>query len=475
MPRRLAESPWLFFSLAGLLLAVAVATQIEVRPPARPVGGASDLLGLRDRRDLNLVFVLVDTLRADRLGSYGYARETSPNFDALAREGVLFENVLTQSSWTKTSMASLWTATNPINHGLLHYDHVMPAEALLPAEILRDAGFRTAGLWRNGWVAPNFGFDQGFDSYVNPKAGAERARIQRANPSTRPLQGTDEDLVDSAREFLDAWGHRRFFLYLHFMDVHQYVYDAESTRFGTSYSDVYDQSILWTDKLLAVLFEALIDRELLDETLVVIAADHGEAFLEHGREGHARNLYQEVARVPFLIVPPFSIEGGVRVPELVSNIDIWPTLLDLLGLPALPNADGRSLVPLIAKAGGFEAGGPGEAEGLARRPVFSQLDRGWGQVEEAKRPLVAVQQGESKLIRHVDRPPRSEFFDLASDPGEQKNLYAARPPALEPLEALADRYARERKSPFGVEPPQRELSELQRNQLKALGYLGGQE
>jgi arylsulfatase A-like enzyme len=435
------------------------------------VSRAADLLALRDRRDLNLVFVLIDTLRADRLGSYGYARDTSPTFDALAREGVLFERVVTQSSWTKTSMASLWTATQPINHGILHYDHVLPAEAVLPAEILRDAGFHTAGLWRNGWVSPTFGFDQGFASYVNPKAGAERARIQRANPSTKPLQGTDEDIVDSAREFFDAYRSERFFLYLHFMDVHQYVYDAESTRFGTAYSDLYDQSILWTDKLLAALFEALLDRKLLDRTLVVIAADHGEGFLEHGQEGHARSLYEEVTRVPLLIVPPFTIEGGLRVPERVSNIDIWPTILDLLGLPALPNADGRSLVPLIARAGGFEAGAPGAADELAARPIFSQLNRGWGKVDKEPRPLVAVKSGSFKLIRHLDRPERSELFDESADPGEKKNLYREAPPELPALEGMADAYLRERSSPWGVEPGRKELSELQRNQLKALGYL----
>jgi arylsulfatase A-like enzyme len=472
MARRITESPWLFFALAGLLLALAISTQIEVRPPARPEGSAKQLLSLRDRRDLNLIFVLVDTLRADHLGAYGYARDTSPNFDTLAEQGVLFERVVSSSSWTKTSMASLWTATHPINHGILQYDQVMPAEALLPAEILKSAGFRTAGIWRNGWIAPNFGFAQGFDSYVNPKPGLERAELQRGNPSTRVLLGTDEDLVTAAREFLEAYGHERFLLYLHLMDVHQYVYDSQSTKFGTSYMDAYDQSILWTDKLLAVLFGALVDRALLDRTLVVITADHGEAFLEHGKEGHARNLYAEVSQVPLLLVPPFGISGGLRIREEVSNVDLWPTLLDLLGMPGLPNADGRSLVPLIARAAGVPAADPAAADALAARPIFSQLDRGWGQVGEKTRPLIAVQQGSRKLIHHADNPARSELYDRASDPGEKQNLFAAASPERDALVALVEQHLRESKRPFGVEPPKREISELQRNQLKALGYLG---
>jgi arylsulfatase A-like enzyme len=472
MARRITESPWLFFALAGLLLAIAVATQIEIRPPARPEGAASDLFSLRGRKDLNLVFVLIDTLRADHLGAYGYARDTSPNFDLLAKEGVLFERAFSSSSWTKTSMASLWTASHPVNHGILHYDHVMPEDAVLPAEILKQAGFRTAGVWRNGWIAPNFGFAQGFDSYVNPKPGMERVELQRGNPSTRALLGTDEDLITAAREFLDAYGQQRFFLYLHLMDVHQYVYDSQSTKFGTAYMDAYDQSILWTDKLLAVLFGDLVLRGLLDRTLVVITADHGEAFLEHGKEGHARNLYREVSQVPLLLVPPFGIPGGLRISEPVSNVDLWPTLLDLIGAPALPNADGRSLAPLLARAAGLPTADAAAAEALAARPIFSQLDRGWGQVGKEKRPLIAVQQGSHKLIHHADAPERSELYDLAADPGEKQNRYEAAPPERAELAALVDTHVRNRKSPYGVEPPKKELSELQRNQLKALGYLG---
>jgi arylsulfatase A-like enzyme len=243
--------------------------------------------------------------------------------DEIASHGIVFDRVVAQSSWTKTSMASMWTGTHPVKNGVLRYNHVLPEEAVVPAELFREAGFRTVGLWRNGWVEPNFGFAQGFEVYVRPTPGAERARIHRQSQSTSPLTGTDEDLVMSAVDFLHQFRDERFFLYMHFMDIHQYVYDDYSAIFGTSYSDAYDQSIHWTDRLLGVLFESLRDEDLLKKTIVVIASDHGEAFLEHGSEGHARNLYREVAYVPWVMSLPFLVDGGVRVPDTRCCPSCW--------------------------------------------------------------------------------------------------------------------------------------------------------
>jgi len=467
MSRGLLQSPWPYFAGAALLFVLLVASQIQVDRPARPVGGAEELLALRSRNDLNVVFLLVDTLRADRLGSYGYQRPTTPNLDQLAAGGILFERVRSQSSWTKTSMASLWTGTRPAVNGILESQHVVPDEAVLPAEVFQQAGYRTAGLWRNGWVAPNFGFDQGFDSYVRPVAGRSRAQLQRGNPSTHPLQGTDEDLTTSAIEFLDNYGHQRFFLYLHYMDVHQYLYDDKAPSFGNSYSDAYDQSVNWTDRLIAHLVEALIERDLLAKTILVLASDHGEAFNEHGSEGHARNLYREVAHVPLILVPPFEIEGGIRVSEPVSNLDVFPTLLDLVGLE-LPHAEGRSLVPLILEAAGATA--PEGSDGLRGRPIYTQINRGWGRPKTPKRPLVGVRRGEWQMFHDLADSSRDELYDEASDPGQQRNLASERAQEVAELSSLAKEYVDGATSPWGVAPPEVKLNELQLGQLRALGY-----
>ncbi len=466
MLRRLLDSPWTYFAGAGLLVLVAIASQFELRLPARDVEQVEAITSLRDRDDLNVVFILVDTLRADRVGIYGYGRPTTPRIDELARGGVIFQRVVAQSSWTKTSMASLWTGSNPVNHGVLRYQHALPEEALLPAEIFKGAGYRTAGIWRNGWVSPNFGFGQGFDVYVRPNAGTERRKILRQHPGALKLRGTDEDLVTSAVEFLDSFGEERFLLYLHFMDVHQYVFDEAAAIFGTSYSDAYDQSIHWTDRVVAFLVQSLEERKLLDKTLLVLASDHGEEFREHGSEGHARTLHREVIYVPLIFVFPFRLEPGLVIDRAVSNVDVWPTILDLVGLPPLQGADGVSLVPQMLAAGGAAPapdGGP--------RAIFSQLDRRWGRPDEGPDPMVAITEGDLRLVMRVAEPSSASLYDLSSDPQELRDLAAQRGDALAPLRDAASAYLADGRIPWGVPPTEVELDAMRLDQLRALGYV----
>jgi membrane-anchored protein YejM (alkaline phosphatase superfamily) len=223
--------------------------------PSRPGGSVDDIRALAERDDLNVLFILVDTLRADRLSAYGYERETSPNLDALTQSGIRFDAHVGQSSWTKCSMASLWTGLYPNRTGVRRAQHALPEDALLPAEILREHGFRTAGIFRNGWVAANFGFDQGFEVYLNPVAHVKaRAEIEK-NPEL--LAGHDGDVYRSAAEFMRVHAKERWFLYLHLLDVHQYAADEPSSIFGTGYSDIYDNAILWTDTLVGQLMSEL--------------------------------------------------------------------------------------------------------------------------------------------------------------------------------------------------------------------------
>jgi arylsulfatase A-like enzyme len=466
--RRWLDSPVPYFALAALLLAAAIASQFELRIPTRRVEPVEKLLELRGRGDLNVVFLLIDTLRASRLGVYGYGRETSRVIDEAAAYGIVFEDVVSQSSWTKTSMASLWTGTHPIRNGILRYGHVIPEQAVLPAEIFRDAGYRTVGLWRNGWVESNFGFAQGFETYVRPAIGRERIRIHRESRSPNPLAGSDEDLTIAALDFLERFGGQRFFLYMHYMDIHQYVYDEEAAIFGTSYSDIYDQSIHWTDRLVGVLLDRLEQMDLLERTIVVIAADHGEAFLEHGREGHAQDLHDEVTRVPLIILPPFLLDPGVRVKTTVSNVDVWPTVLDLVGLSPLPDSDGRSLVPLILAAGGARGVDPAELE---PRPAFAQLVRGWGRPQlEHPASFVSVTDRGMRLFTLLPDAAPAELYDRTADPGERKNLAAAEPAAVERLLGLVRGYAAHAQPPWGSPAPEVELDELRLNHLRALGY-----
>ena len=201
----------------------------------------------------------------------------------------------------------------------------------MPAEILHDAGFRTFAIWRNGWLRPAFGFSQGFEVYHSPRATPIPASVRRERPSASII-GTDQDTAFSAMEFLRSHADERWFLYLHLMDVHQYVYDADSARFGDTYSDIYDNSIHWTDRVLGSVIGQLDARGLREKTLIVLAADHGEAFGEHGREGHARDVYGEVTTTPLILSFPFRLEPGLVVDgELVVLRDNRPDFHSVMG------------------------------------------------------------------------------------------------------------------------------------------------
>jgi arylsulfatase A-like enzyme len=457
--------PWLV--AAGSIVVVFLSTFVELRLPGphdpRPVGTADDIEALAKRSDVNVVFVLIDMLRADRLSSSGYPRKTSPTLDELASGGVRFARQLAQSSWTKASMASMWTGFNPSRTGITRYDHVVPEEALLPAEVLAKAGFRTVGLYRNGWVAPTFGFGQGFDVYKRPPRMPRPASAKVANPTISD-EGSDLGTAEAAREFLRIDGRRqRWFLYVHLMDVHEYLYDEDSALFGSTHSDIYDNSIRHTDSIVGLIVDSVREAGFGANTLIAVTSDHGEALGERGFDGHAREVYRESTEVPFLISFPFRLESGVTVNTRTRNVDIWPTILDLLGLPLPPNVDGRShRAEILALARGQA---PPASDGTA----IAHLDQSWGRPDLPSRQTVAVSENGLRYVR-MERPTGrlEQLFDGNQDPAELHDRLADQPEDAERMRRHADQYLAE-KPPWG-EAPTRELDELELNQLRALGY-----
>jgi len=460
------NSRWMYALAIVLLIGLFVLTQFRIAPDSRPIGKPSEIRELSERDDLNILFIVIDTLRADRLGAWGYDRPTSPTLDILASRGIRFANHHSQSSWTKTSMASIWTGLYPIRSGMLRFNHALPDAALTPAEILTDAGYFAAGIWRNGWVAPTFGLHQGFALYHKPRPGSPRAFRRR--PSDNPhaqITGSDMDNTNGAIEFLRVYGKDRWLLYLHYMDAHQYLSDEQSSIFGTSYSDLYDNSIHWTDRNIAILLNSLEESGLLDRTIVVISSDHGESFNEHGSEGHAKNLYSEVIHVPFIISLPFSLQSGLVVEAPTANIDIWPTLFDLVGFAPMPDRDGRSLVPEILAAAGLDS----EPKPSAR-VIFAQLDRNWGKTDKPERPIISVFDAPMKYVRRSFGKAPEELFDLSTDPREQRNLAPDRLEQIGALGRRVDDYLSLPPPPWGAEVDSVELSDMQKGQLRALGY-----
>jgi choline-sulfatase len=464
VPKRLLDQRWPWLAAAVVIVLVFLSTFVDLRMPGthwdpRPVGTADDIARLRERGDTNVLFILIDTLRSEHLGSYGYARDTSPTLDRLGASGVRFARQIAQSSWTKASMASLWTSLHPARTGITRFDHVLPDDPLMPAEILQKAGFKTIGLYRNGWVAPTFGFSQGFDVYQHPHSPFQPVRESPTITET----STDEGAVEAALEFLRINGSKRWFLYMHLMDVHEYIYDLDSALFGTDHVAIYDNSIRHTDSVIGVFLDYLAEDGYLDKTVIVIAADHGEAFGERGYDGHAREVFRETTEVPFIVSFPFRLEPGIVVRSHTSNVDVMPTLLDLIGLSAAPGVDGRSRVPEIL------AIARGEAPPAADHTVIAQLDQNWGRPGVDPQNMVAVLDDEYRYVRVDQHSGRIEqIFDYREDPAEMRDRLGDKPDGLANLQQIAETYLGQQ-PPWGSSP-RREINELELNQLRALGY-----
>jgi arylsulfatase A-like enzyme len=271
-------------------------------------------------------------------------------------------------------------------------------------------------------------------------------------------------LIEAAVEFARVNGQRRWFLYLHLMDLHEYVYDEASALFGASYSDIYDNSIRWTDGSIEILLEALAELGQLENTVIAVASDHGEAFLERGFEGHARRVYRETTEVPFLLSLPFRLEPGVVVEARTSNVDIWPTILDLLGLEPPRGIDGRSRLPDILSSAS------GQPPGEESAPAIADLDQNWAQRDRDPLPAIAVVEGAYRYVRVEQAGDRrtEELYDASDDPRELRDRTDEEPETLERLRAAADAYYET--EPTWGEAPTREIGELELNLLRALGY-----
>ena len=313
----------------------------------------------------SILIVVVDALRPDRLGCYGNARPTSPRLDALAARGLRFTRAYSATSWTKPAIPSLFTSLYPSQHGVLEGNaharggglesDVLPEEAFTLAEALRDRGYRTGAFVHNAHLRPEFGLAQGFDTYEQV---AEQAPA----------------LVGRLVDWVGADDTRPFFAYLHVLDVHwPYEPDAERLRAlgaepGTAEADralreavnqglrtlapaeverlalEYDAEIRGVDAALGALFDRLAGRGVWRNLALVVTADHGEAFLEHGYLGHGRDLFEESVRVPLILRLPGDAHGGTVAERRVSVLDVMPTVLELAGMGVDPaRLAGRSL------------------------------------------------------------------------------------------------------------------------------------
>jgi arylsulfatase A-like enzyme len=415
----------------------------------------------------DIVVYLVDTLRADRLGCYGYPRAVSPRLDAFAQSATLFENAIAQSSWTRPSVASIFTGQWPGSHDVSRKRDGLTSEAITLAENLRAAGYATAACITNPNVAAAFGFDQGFEVFQMLPPGADSTTIN---------------------EWVFSWLEKRrddrpLFLYLHTADPHSPYLPPEDMldRWAPEARDlwesirrsppreIWDGSAHLIDKLLALydaevaandrsygeLLDYLAERNQLDDALVVFLADHGEEFYDHGGWSHGRSLFVETLDFPFVVKLPRQ-RLGTRVDTLAQHIDLMPTLLDYLGLPLPQTIEGRSLLAHWSDNERTRSLRPAA-------PVFSHL--------ELNGPLVvgAVFDDWKLIDRRTGRHPHSRLFNRRLDRNEKNDLHQEMPITSAVLLSLLDQQL----APSGhrLTSSEAELDPELEASLKALGYL----
>ena len=412
----------------------------------------------------NLVLIVVDTLRADFTTPYGFAQDTSPELARWAERGLLFERVRSQSSWTKMSMASLLTSLWPASHGIREAQDGLADEAVTLAEALQDAGYATYGVQTNGWLHQSFGFHQGFDRYMFPNTGGD-PRMGQAS-----LWPHADRVVEEAGRLVDAHDRSQpFFLYLHFMDVHEYAAPPHLRTFGTDSKGAYLAAIRWVDDAVERVRKQLDAADVLDRTVIVFGADHGDTFGEHGIHGHARNVLTPVVSVPLVIRLPFRVEPAARVATQVRNLDLAPTLLDLAGISIPESFEGRSLLPLVT----------GEAK-ESDRPSYAALgvplfpdasvqsalnDGSWTYARNATPPEDDPEAYEGKAVA-----PGAEFlFDRRVDPGENANLLTHERVEAERMRALLHAHLAGRNE--GVVESGVRIDPGIAERLRAMGYL----
>lgn len=472
---------------------------------------------------MNVALIVVDALRADHVSCYGYSRLTTPNLDAFASANTRYTTVVSPGVWTFPSMASMFTGMYPSQHGMNRANRTVPREPRLLAERLRDAGYRTAGFSANPYVGRMYEFNRGFEVFQEfwgvsgngDRSGVSgalngayqwlfprvRSTVKRSQTLTRAYQrylrrrveARDKGaaaLVDAAVEWVGQarLGGQPFFLYAHVMEAHgplappsrhlrrfmdepaiararEVNQDAMAYMAGANplddermnlLLDLYDGSVGYSDEMLGRLLDAL-----GDDCVVIVTADHGNSFGEHGILDHFFSVHETLASVPLAVRHPRIPAGVVERP--VGTIDITPTILELVGL----DGTGLAGVPLSATADPrsclvTEFLDPP----LERFNRFHRFDP-----VAFRRDLRGLLHGDHKYIWSSDG--RDELYDLRKDPGETMNLVDTEPSLLAELRKLHDAWLLETSAgPAGnrAAPSDFEVEEDVAASLRALGY-----
>lgn len=395
---------------------------------------------------LNLVLITLDTTRADRLGCYGHSSAHTPNLDRLADRGVLFAKAYTAVPITLPSHATMLTGLLPPEHGVRINGTSRLAEGVPTlAEILEQRGYRTGAFVSSLVLDGRFGLSRGFSNYDD--------RLPRG-PGTQEAERSAMETISAALAWLRSSSSTPFFCWVHLYDPHEPYRDHPEEFNGRFQGNPYDAEVAYMDLHLGRLLDFISQQGLDARTLIVIAGDHGEGLNEHREPTHGFMAYNSTMHVPLIMAPPRGGKTKQQVAEPVSLVDVFPTILDVLGVSA-PNATtGRTLQPAF------------DGRPLPERPCYGEteapyLEAGWC-------PLRTWTTSRWKFIQTT----RAELYDLAADPGELRNLLTDQPDEAAELEQALSEFESRLQLRQGTATV---LSPAERQALAGLGYTGGQE
>ncbi len=393
----------------------------------------------------NVLLITLDTTRADTLGCYGHQAAETPNLDRLASAGVLFDQAFTSVPLTQASHVSLLTGTHPPTHGI-RVNGVAAFGTSIPtlAEVFSEHDYRTSAFVAAWVLDAAFGLDRGFSHYDDQLADPSRAEADR---NERPA----DEVSDAALAWLAKRPDVPFFVWLHFFDPH-HPYEPPPP-FQERLPDPYDGEISFVDAQIGRVLAWLDQEGLREKTLIVVAGDHGEAFFEHDERQHGLYVYDTTMRVPLIMAGLNALPSGVRISSVVRLVDVFPTIIDILGWEAPNGLEGLSLLPAWRHEDMPALVAYGES-------LFPRSGFGWA-------PLYSITTERWKYIA----APRPELYDRQADPDELTELSQAHPDVVDRLRRQLSEIRDRMTTRGGVEPVP--LESVARERLESLGYVAG--
>jgi arylsulfatase A-like enzyme/Tfp pilus assembly protein PilF len=393
----------------------------------------------------NILIITLDTTRADRLGCYGYAAASTPNLDRLASSGVRCQSAYSPVPLTLPAHCSIFSGSYPPAHQVRNNgSYFLPGAVTTLAEMLRDRGYDTSAFISSFTLDSRFGLDQGFDIY-DDDFGAETGKTYQS-------ERTAKAVFSAFSRWLSSRTDHKFFSWIHFFDPHA-PYDPPEPFRSAFAGNPYDGEIACVDHYIGAIITLLEEKKLLQNTLLVIAGDHGEAFGEHGEFGHQVFCYQENLLVPLIFNAPGRLPENRLLRQKVSLTDIMPTILDFLQIPRPAASGGKSLLPAMNNAI------------LPDRDIF--VESRFAQEAFGCAPIQGIIQ---KNFKYLDLP-KPELYDLQNDPKERKNLVSRSAASSQKIK----KSLKEFNSRFSDQKGQssRRLTTVEKNTLAALGYISG--